>query len=317
MLILEQPALYSSIQDQGRHGLAHLGISPGGANDSLAAWLANRIVGNPENAAVLELIEPPARLLFVDGAHAVFSGADADIRCNGRQVPLYARCWIPDGAHVEIDRPRAGSTVYLAVEGGIETPERLGSRSTDPRLGMTPLGRDTFLPTAVRHLPAYSARLRLPRRFINGFTLGDLYSPVLDVLAGPQFDWLDPDTRRTLVERPFTVSSQSSRMGIRLQGDPLHAPDRQCLSAGVCRGAVQLPPQGLPILLAAEHQTTGGYPLVLQVCAHHLGRMAQLRAGERIRFHLLGADEAAARLARWQGAFGRTVKGIHAHEALY
>jgi len=310
MLILEQPALFSSIQDPGRFGLAHLGISPGGANDALAAWLANRLVGNPESAAVMELIEPPARLLLVDGAHVVFSGADADIRCNGRPVPLYACCWIPAGARLEIDRPKAGGTVYLAVEGGFETQVVLGSRSTDTRLGMSPLKRDTFLPVAVRVQAPRSSHLIIPSSYLNGFRLCDLYSNELDVLPGPHFGWLDADTQRRLGERAFTVSSQSSRMGVRLQGEPLAAPDRQCLSAGVCRGAVQLPPQGLPILLAAEHQTTGGYPLVLQVCAHHLSRMAQLRAGERIRFRILSQAEAADRLAQWQAVLQRTLKRI-------
>ncbi|HEX5361927.1 MAG TPA: biotin-dependent carboxyltransferase family protein [Fluviicoccus sp.] len=310
MLILEQPALYSSIQDLGRVGQAHLGISPGGANDSLAAWLGNRILGNPEAAAVLELIEPPARLLFVDGAHAVFSGADADIRCNGRPVPPYARCWIPAGGHIEIDRPKAGSTIYLAVEGGFETPVVLGSRSTDTRLGMSPLSRDTFLPVAVREQPPLSGHLIIPASYPNGFRLCQLFSPELEVLPGPHFDWLDEDTQRRLGDRGFTVSSQSSRMGIRLQGEPLVAPDRQCLSAGVCRGAVQLPPQGLPILLAAEHQTTGGYPLVLQVCAHHLSRMAQLRAGERIRFRILTEAEAVDRLEQWQAMFQRVLNRL-------
>jgi biotin-dependent carboxylase-like uncharacterized protein len=313
MLILEQPALYSSIQDQGRYGQAHLGISPGGANDSLAAWLANRIVGNPDESAVLELIEPPARLLVVDGTHAVFSGADADIRCNGRPVPPYARCWIPAGERLDIDRPKAGGTVYLAVECGFETPLILGSRSTDTRLGMTALARDTFLPTAVRTQPPRSGHLIIPPNYINGFRLCDLYRPELEVLPGPHFDWLEADTQRRLGDRGFTVSSQSSRMGIRLQGEPLAAPDRQCLSAGVCRGAVQLPPQGLPILLAAEHQTTGGYPLVLQVCAHHLSRMAQLRAGERIRFRILNEVEAADRLVTWQTMLQRTLKRL-SHE---
>jgi antagonist of KipI len=98
-----------------------------------------------------------------------------------------------------------------------------------------------------------------------------------------------------------------------LQGEPLAAPDRQCLSAGVCRGAVQLPPQGLPILLAAEHQTTGGYPLVLQVCAHHLSRLSQLRAGERIRFRILNEVEAADRLVTWQTMLQRTLKRL-SHE---
>lgn len=310
MLILEQPALYSSIQDLGRFGQAHLGISPGGANDSLAAWLANCIVGNPQSAAVLELIEPPARLLLVDGAHVVFSGADADFRCNGRPVPPYARCWIPAGAHIEIDRPKAGSTVYVAVEGGFETPMVLGSRSTDTRLGMSPLARDTFLPIAVLPQAPRSGHLIIPQKYINGFRLTHLFSPELEVLPGPHFDWLDTDTQHRLGERRFTVSSQSSRMGIRLQGEPLVAPQRQCLSAGVCRGAVQLPPQGLPILLAAEHQTTGGYPLVLQVCAHHLSRMAQLRAGERIRFRILNEAEAAHRLEQWQAVLQRVLKSL-------
>jgi antagonist of KipI len=120
------------------------------------------------------------------------------------------------------------------------------------------------------------------------------------VVACRDFGMLDIDSRRQLLERSFSVSSQSSRMGIRLQGEALAAPTAQCLSAGVCMGAVQLPPQGLPILLAAEHQVSGGYPLVLQVCPQHLSRMAQLRAGERIRFQLLAAEQAQHRQQQWQ-----------------
>ena len=118
MLILEQPALYSSIQDQGRTFQGHLGISPSGVNDRLAALLGNRVLANSDNAAVLELIQPPARLLFVSGHHVVFTGADTEIRCNGQRLPLYARCWLPAGSQVDIARPMAGSTVYVCVAGG-------------------------------------------------------------------------------------------------------------------------------------------------------------------------------------------------------
>lgn len=313
MLILEQPALYSSIQDQGRVFYGHLGISPGGANDRLAVLLGNRVLGNPDNAAVLELIQPPARLLFTVGHHVVFTGADADIRCNGQRLPMYARCWLPADSLVEIARPVAGSTVYLCVAGGFSGPAVLGSRSIDPRLGMMPLAKQALLPTVVQQAPAQPEELHVALRYPNGFALGDLYSPVLDVVQGPDFGLLDGDARQQLGQQIFTVSSQSSRMGIRLQGDAMAAPGTQCLSAGVCAGAVQLPPHGLPILLAAEHQTTGGYPLVLQVCPYHLSRMAQLRAGERIRFSMLDSDEARQKHQHWQSRLQYCLQQIAHH----
>jgi biotin-dependent carboxylase-like uncharacterized protein len=317
MLILEQPALYSSIQDQGRAFQGHLGISLGGVNDRLAALLGNRVLGNEDNAAVLELIQPPARLLFVTGHHVVFTGADAEIRCNGQRLPLYARCWLPAGSQVEIARPVAGSTVYVCVAGGFNCPVILGSRSTDPRLGMTTLIKQSFLPTQIQHVAAKPNHLKIEPRYPNGFTLSDLYSPVLDALPSSQFGLLDTDSQQQLVSRTFTVSSQSSRMGIRLLGESLIAPTQQCISAGVCMGAVQLPPQGLPILLAAEHQTTGGYPLVLQVCTHHLSRMAQLRAGEKIRFNLLTTEQAHHKQQQWQNRLHNCLKQINSYVQLH
>lgn len=310
MLILEQPALYSSIQDRGRAFQGHLGISLGGVNDRLAALLGNRVLGNEDDAAVLELIQPPARLLFVSGHHVVFTGADTEIRCNGQHLPLYARCWLPAGSQVEIARPVAGSTVYVCVAGGFDSSVVLGSRSTDPRLGMTMVAKHDFLPTQLQCVPAKPDKLQIDSRYPNGFSLSDLYSPVLDVLPSSQFHLLDTDSQQKLVTRSFTVSSQSSRMGIRLQGEPLIVSVPQCISAGVCMGAVQLPPQGLPILLAAEHQTTGGYPLVLQVCTHHLSRMAQLRAGEKIRFNLLSVEQAHHKQQQWQNRLQNCLKQI-------
>ena len=311
MLILEQPALYSSIQDQGRAFQGHLGISLGGVNDRLAVLLGNRVLGSEDNAAVLELIQPPARLLFVSGHYVVFTGADTVIRCNGHCLPLYARCWLPAGSQVEIARPVAGSTVYVCVAGGISSPVLLGSRSTDPRLGMTTLVKNDFLPTQIQCVPVKPDKLQIDPRYPNGFALSDLYSSVLDVLPSSQFHLLDTNSQQQLVTRSFTVSSQSSRMGIRLQGEPLKAPTQQCISAGVCMGAVQLPPQGLPILLAAEHQTTGGYPLVLQVCTHHLSRMAQLRAGEKIRFNLLTTEQAHHKKQQCQNRLLNCLKQIN------
>lgn len=311
MLILEQPALYSSIQDQGRAFHGHMGISPGGANDRLVAYLGNSVLGNSDNAAVLELIQPPARLLFATGHYVVFTGADTEIRCHGQRLPMYARCWLPANSLVDIARPVAGSTVYVCVDGGFDSPVVLGSRSADPRLGMAALAKQAFLPTLVQHAPFQPDHLHIASRYPNGFALSDLYSPVLDVVPGPQFDWLDVLSREQLVERTFAVSSQSSRMGIRLQGEAVAAPAQQCISAGVCMGAVQLPPQGLPILLAAEHQTTGGYPLVLQVCTHHLSRMAQLRAGGRIRFNLLTVEQARHKQHQWQTRLHYCLKQIN------
>jgi biotin-dependent carboxylase-like uncharacterized protein len=313
MLILEQPALYSSIQDQGRTFQGHLGISPSGVNDRLAALLGNRVLANSDNAAVLELIQPPARLLFVSGHHVVFTGADTEIRCNGQRLPLYARCWLPAGSQVDIARPMAGSTVYVCVAGGVDSSVVLGSRSTDQRLGMTTLAKQDFLPTLPQHAPTTSDSVEIETRYPNGFALSDLYSPVLDVLPSLQFHLLDTYSQQQLVSRSFSVSSQSSRMGIRLQGEPISAALPQCISAGVCRGAVQLPPQGLPILLAAEHQTTGGYPLVLQVCIHHLSRMAQLRAGEKIRFKQLTAEQAHHKQQQWQHRLLCCLQQINAH----
>lgn len=305
MIILQQPALYSTIQDQGRFFHAHEGISPSGANDAMAAYWGNRILANDDQAAVLELIQPPARLLMVSGQYVVFTGAETDIRCQGQRIPLYARCWLPAGSVVEIARPWVGSTVYLSVVGGFDTPRVLGSRSYDPRLGLMPLGKNSFLPTFTQAMltqttPTRAEHIQVAQRYVNGARYVDLTSRDLDVVAGADFVLLSPEAQQQLMSQRFKVSSQSNRMGIRLHGEALSAPTQQCLSAGVCRGAVQLPPQGLPILLAAEHQTTGGYPLVLHVAPYHGSRMAQLQAGEDIGFSLVTIEQMNATLHHWQ-----------------
>ncbi|MEV4576889.1 biotin-dependent carboxyltransferase family protein [Nonomuraea jabiensis] len=263
---------YASVQDLGRPSLAHLGVPRSGAADAPSLRLANRLVGNPEGLAGIELTLGMARLLFHDGAWVALAGAPVDSPA-GMGAPF----WVAKGAELRLGMPEWGLRTYVAVRGGIAVEPVLGSRSTDSLsgLGPEPLRAGTLLPVGRP----------------EGVISVDLAPPpgprpaVLRVTPGPRDDWFVPDALAGLCARPYSVSQDSNRVGVRLSGAELvRAKEGELPSEGMVTGAIQVPPSGQPIVFLADHPPTGGYPVIGVVREADLPVAAQLRPGDEVRF---------------------------------
>ncbi len=264
------------VQDLGRHGWAHLGVPRAGALDAPAAALAQRLVGNPPDAACLELLLGGLVAATDRGVWVAVTGAPCPVAVDGRARDFGAAVWLPEGAELRVGRPLSGLRSYLAVAGGIAVEPVLGSRSTDTLggVGPAPVGAGDVLP--VGEWSGVPVPLDTPRPPIPG---------PLRVSAGPRADRVVGDVIDLLARTSYTVSPHSDRIGLRLDGDPLPlAAAEELPSEGLVLGAVQVPPDGRPVVFLADHPTTGGYPVVAVVEPDDLWQGAQLRPGERVRF---------------------------------
>jgi biotin-dependent carboxylase-like uncharacterized protein len=269
----------TTVQDLGRPGHAHLGVPPSGALDRPAAALVNRLVGNPPDAAVLETTLDGCAVRPRSALTAAVGGAPCRVTVDGRPVAWGAPVHVPAGAVLDVGAAVAGVRGYLAVSGGVAVEPVLGSRSTDllSGLGPPPLTDGAVLPLGtcagghacvdVAPQPAPPAEL------------------VLRVTAGPRDDWFTPQALRTFTWRAYRVSAASNRIGLRTEGPSLErARAGELPSEGVVLGAVQVPPDGRPVVFLADHPTTGGYPVIAVVRTADLAAAAQAVPGTPVRF---------------------------------
>jgi KipI family sensor histidine kinase inhibitor len=293
-----QPGPLTTIQDLGRPGLAHLGVPRSGAADTASLQLANELAGNDEGAACLEVTLGRLALRFDCDAVAALAGAPAPIRLiaaddeadgePGR--PAHGTPFaVPAGTVLRFGPPGTGLRSYLAIDGGIEVPAVLGSRSADSLSGLGPaplrpgdwlqVGRPRSRPEKRRSWrPRTGGRpLRWPADEV-----------VLRAIAGPRDDWFGPAALDALAGGGYQVSAASNRAGLRLAGPQLRRRRAGELpSEGMAAGSLQVAHDGLPILLLADHPTTGGYPVIAVVVAADLGLAGQLRPGQLVRFRLV------------------------------
>jgi antagonist of KipI len=304
MIRVLSPGLLTTVQDLGRPGLGALGVPPGGAADAHALRLGNLLLGNDEGAAALEATLVGPTLVFEEEATVLVAGAPFAATLHGEAVAPWAAVEVPAGGTLVLGRAASGARAYLCIRGGIDVPQLLGSRSTDVATGfggfegralaagdVLAVGRSRGAPRG-RRVDAAAARWTGPRQ-------------VLRVTPGPQQHWFTPEAGAAFYVRPFRVSTSSSRTGVRLEGEPLAAPDRSLVTEGVVAGAVQVPAGGLPIVLLVEHPSTGGYPKIANVISADFSALAQLRPGDEVRFAPVSFEEALrlllereARLAR-------------------
>jgi biotin-dependent carboxylase-like uncharacterized protein len=279
VIVVEKTGAQALLQDLGRPGYAHLGVSPSGAADRTALRLGNRLVGNKETAAAIEcllggLVVRSASLHWV-----AVTGAPTEVLVNGAPTGSHTSIPLRPGDTLTIAAPRQGVRNYLAVRGGIKGPRTLGSRATDVLSG---LGPDSL--TAGQELKIGRPRHRFPAT--------DLAPPnqprkTLRVLPGPRRDWFTPEAWTTLLQAPWTVSSDSNRVAVRLEGPTLERRSSDELpSEGLIRGALQVPATGQPLIFGSDHPVTGGYPVIAVLTERDADHAAQLRPGETVRFGL-------------------------------
>jgi len=269
----------ATVQDRGRPGWAGIGVTRSGAADAASSALANRLVGNDPAAAVIEVTAGGLRLRSERTVLVAVTGAPASVTVGGRPAPFDAPLTLGPGAELALGMPPVGLRSYVAVRGGVDVPVVLGSRSTDTLSGLGPPRLTTGASLPVGTLAADEpfvdvAPVRPPSS-----------APVLRVLPGPRRDWLAPTAWTALTGQEWTVSADSDRVGLRLDGPVLERVRTDELpSEGLVPGALQVPPDGAPVLFLADHPVTGGYPVLAVVATADLPAAAQLRPGDRLRF---------------------------------
>ncbi|MCB5165239.1 biotin-dependent carboxyltransferase family protein [Streptomyces bambusae] len=283
MTVLEvvRPGALTTVQDLGRPGWAHLGVPHSGALDLPAHRLANRLAGNPAGAATLETTVDGVALRAVGGAvTAVVTGAPCPVRVAGRPAAWGAPVRVPAGAVLDVGRASAGLRSYVAVRGGVDVPAVLGSRSCDllSGLGPGPVAAGAVLPVGAAGAGAGAGADVVP-------VGGPPAELLLPLLPGPRADWFAADAPRLLGRAVYRVSPASNRIGLRVEGPGVERVRTDELpSEGMVLGAVQVPPDGLPVVFLADHPVTGGYPVIGVVPPAALAAAAQAVPGTPVRF---------------------------------
>ncbi len=281
LLRVAEPGLLATVQDQGRAGHAAEGIAPSGAADRAALRTAQRLVGNREDAAGVEITMGGFRAVALADTWFAVTGAWGPLRLDGHPVDPYSAHRWPAGTELEVDVFAHGIRGYLAVRGGIDAPRTAGSRSRDVLAG---LGPAPLHPGAVLTAAGEEAGPVPPEDLHPwGPPADDLVEVAL--AAGPRATWFRPESIAALYETTWTVSNDIDRVGIRLDGPPLaRVGEAELPSEGMLPGAVQVPPSGRPVVFGPDAPVTGGYPVIAVVADADRDLLGQVRPGTRVRF---------------------------------
>ena len=292
-VLVLQPGLLTTVQDLGRFGYQKFGLPESGAMDPFAAALANILVGNDRSCAILECFFFGPSLQFQGDTVFAVTGGDLGPQLDRQPVPSYLPIQARAGQVLSFSGPTEGCRCYLALQGGIDVPPVMGSRSTYLRAGLggfqgrklekgdlLPLGAAVCAP-----LDCQNWRIRPSSRC----------EPVweLHVVPGPQAEQFSPEDIRVFFSQPYSVTDKLDRMGCRLSGPVLgQGGCHDIISDAVIYGSVQVPASGQPIIMLADHQTVGGYPKIATVVSSDFSILAQLKPGNQVRFTAISLEDA-------------------------
>ena len=298
-LRITKNGLLDTIQDAGRYGYQYLGINPGGAMDKLAMRVANALVGNETNEAVVEMHFPAAEIIFEQTILIALCGADFSASIQGEMLPMFQPIMIQKGSLLSFKKKRTGARVYLSVQGGFVCNQWLNSTSTNLKVkaggyrGRALLKNDQIL---FKQEPLYSfqnsshnfeilpwkAKITAPKSE-NRFRF----------LPGAEYDQLQWNSMLLIETGNFSISRKNDRMGYRLVGEKLLMNSTQeMISSAVTMGTIQLLPDGQLIILMADHQTTGGYPRIGHIISADISSLAQVQTGEMLSFEKVAIGQA-------------------------
>jgi antagonist of KipI len=287
-----RPGLLTTVQDLGRIGYRKDGINTCGAMDRLALQIGNLLLGNKEEEAGLECTLLGPKLRFEEGQLIALTGGDLSADVDGVSVKMWRPLFVNKGSVLSFGPAKNGCRSYLTVFGGFDLPEVLGSKSTYLKAGFGGLdGRALQIGDTLRFNKIFGNVKQAFNWSLDIRCYPDLANSEIRVLKGPEFDWFtDPDM---LFNAPYVITKESDRMGYRLQGPILSVKTpREVLSTAVSYGTLQVTGNGSGILLMADHQTTGGYPRIVQVISADLVKLAQMKAGAQINFKLVKLTDA-------------------------
>lgn len=290
----------TTIQDLGRYGYAHLGVSPSGAADSVSLRLANLLVGNRQDAAGLEMTLVGGAFEFESSCVVALAGSDFGATLDGQRLPLWTSALVKAGQVLRCGSTQSGARSYLCIRGGVSVPHVLGSASTHV---MTSLGGFQGRPLRAGDVISYQeppggASFR-PQRVKETALQQLVKREAVRVTLGPQADLFSDEVRSLFASSVYHIAEQANRMGLRLSGPPLkRRVAADLVTEGVPLGAVQVPHDGEPIILFVEHQTTGGYPKIASVVSADIHLVGQLRPRDVVRFEFISVERAVELLGK-------------------
>jgi antagonist of KipI len=323
MIKVIHSGFFTTVQDQGRVGYRKAGVPAGGAMDSLASRLANLLVGNDENEAVLEMTMNGPTLRFETDAVIAICGGEFCCTLNERPVPMWKPLVVRRGDVLAIGTCQKGYRGYIAFAGGLDLPLVMNSHSTYVRAAIgglhgKPLQEGDILPLrlqamAVPNIPIRWGIAFSARNYIDG------RKKVIRAATGPEYSMFTAESRTRFFSSAYEVTPQSDRMGYRLQGQALERMmNQEMISEAVTFGTIQVPKNGQPIVLMADCQTTGGYPRIAQVIAADLPILAQARPGDIIQFQPVSWQEARQlytereqQMKRWKRMIQQKWREVH------
>ncbi|MBA1195121.1 biotin-dependent carboxyltransferase [Pseudomonas entomophila] len=302
-LRIEASTALCHLQDAGRFGVRHLGVTQGGALDWVALRWANWLLGNPLDAAVVEVTLGGFCGVAEASCSLALAGADLGACVDGQPIAPWSSFTLSPGQRLTLAQPRQGARAYLAGKGGFQAPQVLGSRATVVREGLGGLdGQGQPLAKGqVLHCEAGPARHPMVPTACRPVWID---TPVLDVVMGAQLGAFSGTSLFDAFNSAWTLDTRADRMGVRLLGPTLVYQGEPMISEGIPLGAVQVPPDGQPIVLLNDRQTIGGYPRLGALTPLALARLAQCLPGERVKFRAvvqtLAWEEEQAYRRRWQ-----------------
>ncbi len=297
LIEVHAPGLLTTVQDLGREGFGPMGVSASGAADPVALRIGNRLVGNAEGAAGLEMALLGGNFVFPERAVVALTGSEFGATLDNEPIEMWKSVEIRQGQTLRLGATRAGARCYLCMRGGIDVKLFLGSASTHLLSGLGGFQGRALRAGDVLKIGAASGSFRTFRkRSVSARAVAQLAPrKVLRVTPGPQSDWFSQKVQEAFYAGTYRVTEESNRMGLRLQGAAISSTaGGEMTSEGVSLGAVQITAGGLPIILFVEQQTTGGYPKIANVISADLSSLGQLRPRDEIRFELVEMEAARA-----------------------
>ena len=314
---IHKPGVQASIQDLGRKGFQHWGIPVGGVMDENAAKLANVLCENPIEAALIEFTLHGGVLEFTDHHRIALSGGGCRITINGHEVPMNQLLSVEQGGIMKMQPSPLGCRTYLAIEGGFDVMNELGSVATYlpaalggiygrnllandvlPVKKQTQVNRPSLEPTEILHQQSAAKANSNSKGFLMESPQVSIVNQALatrevwiDACQGPEWDWFDTKSQEAFFSVPWKIDAQSNRMGYRLYNTPLDKIiTKELISTPVTRGIIQVTADGTPLLLMADAQTIGGYPRIARVCPADLSILAQCSPGYTVHFKLISNE---------------------------
>ncbi|WLD94210.1 biotin-dependent carboxyltransferase family protein [Alkalihalobacillus sp. AL-G] len=325
MITIVQPGLFTTIQDKGRVGFQKFGVPVSGAMDIDAHRIANLLVGNDENSATIEMTIQGTEMKLEQDALVAFFGRGPTLRTNSRELPHGRPHFLSKGSIVKHAFTGSGARSYMAVAGGINVPIIMDSRSTYTRasfgghegrrlakgdqleIGKLTTEQEKILQfikeTGTDHLVTWF----VPSQFFDS----DVPNNTIQIIKNEQLETFTIESQNALLARPFTVTSQSDRMGYRLEGAELSKKSsKNEISSAVPFGTIQVPPDGNPIILLADRQTTGGYPIIGYTASIDRHKLAQMKPGDKLYFESIDVEEAQEQFFLKEEAIRQVKAGI-------